>query len=64
MVKVFETLYAVSNVKTSIFQIKLLNDIALLLFIIYTFVKFEVSVSLPKSFYGPLDYEKALQLAN
>ena len=30
----------------------------------YSFIKFEVSVSLPKSFHGPLDYENVLQLAN
>ena len=40
----------------NIFQIKLLNDIC--------FIKFEVSVSLPKSFPGPFGYDNALQLAN
>ena len=37
MVKVFETLQMVSNVKMNIFQIKILNEITLLLFIIYSF---------------------------
>ena len=64
MVKVFETLYTVSNVKMNIFQIKLLNEITLLLFIFYSFIRFEVSVSLPKSFHGPFGYDNALQLAN
>ena len=62
MVNVFETLYTVSNVKMNIFQIKLLNEITLLLF--YSFIKFEVSVSLPKSFHGPFGYDNVLQLAN
>ena len=64
MVKVSETFYTVSNVKMNIFQIKLLNEITLLLFLIYSFIKFEVSVSLPKSFHGLLDSENVLQLAN
>ena len=64
MVKVSETLQTVSYVKMNIFQIKLLNEITLLLFLIYSFIKFEVSVSLPKSFHGPLDYDNVLQLAN
>ena len=64
MVKVFETLYTIWNVKINIFQIKLLNEITLRLFIIYSFIKFEVSVSLPKSFHDPLDYENVLQLAD
>ena len=59
-----ETFYTVSNVKMNIFQIKLLNEITLLLFLIYSFIKFEVLVSLPKSFHGLLDYENVLQLAN
>ena len=61
MVEVFET---VSNVKMNIFQIKLLNEITLLLFIFYSFIKFEVLVSLPESFHGPFGYDNALQLAN
>ena len=64
MVKVFETLHTVSNVKMNIFQIKLLNEITLLLFIFYSFIKFEVSVSLPKSSRGPFGNDNALQLAN
>ena len=64
MVKVFETLQTFSNVKMNIFQMKIFNKITLLLFIIYSFVKFKVLVSLPKSFHGPLSYENVLQLAN
>ena len=64
MVKVFETLYTASNVKMNIFQIKLLNEITLLLFTFYSFIKFEVSDILPKSFHGPLGYDNAVQLAN
>ena len=63
MVKVFETLQTVSNVKMNIFQMKIFNEITLLLFIIYSFIKFKVLVSLPKSFHGPLGSENALQLA-
>ena len=59
MVKVFETLQTISNVKMNIFQM-----ITVLLSIIYSFVKFKVLVSLPKSFHGPLDCDNALQLAN
>ena len=64
MVKVFETLQTVSNVKMNIFQMKIFNEITLLLFIIYSFNKFKVLVSLPKSFHGPLVCDNALQLAN
>ena len=64
MVKVFETLHTVSNVKMNIFQIKIFNEITLLLFIINNFIKFKVLVSLPKSVHGPLDNENVLQLAN
>ena len=64
MVKVFETLQTVSNVKMNIFQVKIFNEITLLLFIIYSFIKFKVSVSLPKNFHGPLVCDNALQLAN
>ena len=64
MVKVFETLQTVSNVKMNIFQMKIFNEITLLLFIIYSLVKFKVLVSLPKSFYGPLGLDNVLQLAN
>ena len=49
MVKVFETLQTVPNVKMNIFQIKIFLEITLLLFIIYSFIQFKVSVSLPKS---------------
>ena len=38
----------------NIFQIKIFNEIALLLFMIYSFIKFKVLVSLPKSIHGPL----------
>ena len=38
MVKVFETLQIVSNVKMIIFQMKKFNEITLLLFIIYSFI--------------------------
>ena len=64
MVKVFETLHTVSNVKMNIFQMKIFNEIALLLFILNSFIKFKILVSLPKSFHGPLGYENVLQLAN
>ena len=64
MVKVFENLQTVSNVKINIFQMKIFNDITLLLFIISGFITFKVLVSLPKRFHGPLDYENVLQLAN
>ena len=60
----FETLQTVSNVKMNIFQIKIFNEITLLLFIIYSFVKFIVLVSLPKSFNGPLGLDNVLHLAN
>ena len=50
MVKVFETLKIVPNIKMNIFQIKIFNKITLLLFIIYSFIKFKVLISLPKSF--------------
>ena len=64
MVKVFETLQTVSNVKMIIFQMKKINEITLLLFIIHSFINFKVLLSLPKSFHGPLDCENVLQLAN
>ena len=64
MVKVFKTLQIVSYVKMDIFQMKIYNEITLLLFIIYSFIKFEVLVSLPKSFHGPLCCDNVLQLAN
>ena len=38
----------------NIFQRKIFNEITLLLFMIYSFIKFKVLVSLPKSFLGPL----------
>ena len=40
--------------KMNIFQIKIFYEITLLLFMIYSFIKFKVLVSLPKSFHGPL----------
>ena len=64
MVKLFETLQTVSNVKMIIFQIKILNKITLLLFITYCFIKFKLLVSLPKSFNGSLGNENVLQLAS
>ena len=64
MVKVFKTLQTVSNVKINIFQMKIFLEITLLPFIIYSFIKFKVLLSLPKSFHGPLGCENALQVAN
>ena len=64
MVKVFETLQTVSNVKMIIIQMKKINEITLLLFIIHNFINFKVLLSLPKSFHGPLGCENVLQLAN
>ena len=64
MVKVFETLQTVSNVKMNICQIKIFNEITLLLFLIYSFIKFKVFVNLPKGFHGPLGGENVLQLVN
>ena len=64
MVKLFETLQTVSNVKMNICQIKIFNEITLLLFLIYSFIKFKVFVNLPKGFYDPLGCENVLQLAN
>ena len=55
MVKLFETLQTISNMKMNIFQIKIFNEIALLLFIIYSFINFKVLVSLPENVYGPLN---------
>ena len=43
---------------------KKFNEITLLLFIIYSFIKFKVLINLPKSFHGPLGCENVLQLAN
>ena len=64
MVKVFETLHTFSYMKMNIFQMKTFNEVTFLLFIIYSFIKLKVYVSLPKSFHGPLGYENVLQLAN
>ena len=64
MVKVFETLETVSNVKMNIFQMKIFCEISLFLFIICSFIKFKVIVSFPKSFHGPLGHKNVLQLAN
>ena len=46
MVKVFETLQTVSNVKMNIFKMNIFNEITLLLCIIYIFIKFKVLVHL------------------
>ena len=54
MVKLFETLQTISNMKMNIFQIKIFNEITLLLFIIDSFIKFKILVSLPKSFHDLL----------
>ena len=54
MVKLFETLQTISNMKMNIFQQKIFNEITLQLFMIYSFIKFKVLISLPKSFHGPL----------
>ena len=54
MVKLFETLQTISNMKMNIFQIKIFNEITLLLFMIYSFIKFKVLVSLDKSDHGSL----------
>ena len=64
MMKVFETLQTVSNVKMNIFQMKIFNEITLLLFKIYSFNKFKVLVSFPKMVHGPLVCDNVLQLAN
>ena len=64
MVKVFETSQTVSNVKMNIFQIKIFDKIILLQFKIYSFIKFKVLVSLPKSFHGPPGFKNVLQLVN
>ena len=60
MVKVFENLQTVSNVKMKNFQMKIFNEITLFLFIIYSFIKLKVLVSVPKSFDGPLCCDNAL----
>ena len=64
MVKLFETLHAVSNVKINSFQIKIFNEITLLLFIINRFTKYKLLLSLPKSINGPLGCDNVLQLVN
>ena len=64
IVKVFETSLTVSNVKINIFQMKIFDKIILLLFTIYSFIKFKVLVSLPKSFHGPFGFKNVLQLVN
>ena len=38
MVKLFETLQTISNVKMNIFQIKMFNEITLPIFMIYSFI--------------------------
>ena len=63
MMKLFETLQTISNVKMNTCQMKKFNETTLL-FIIYSFIKFKVLVSLPKNVCGPLDYENTLQLVN
>ena len=60
MMKLFEALHTVSNVKINIFQKQNFNEITLLLFIIYSFIKFKVFVNLFKSFHGPLGSENLL----
>ena len=47
--KSFESLQTVSNAKMNIFQMKIFNEITLILFIIYSFIKFKVLASIPKS---------------
>ena len=64
MVKLFEILHTVSNVKINIFQIKIFNEITLLLLLIYSFIKFKLLLSLTKSFNGPLGCDNVLQLVN
>ena len=54
IVKLFETLHTVSDVKINIFQIKTFNEITLVVFIIYSFIKFKFLLSFHKSFNGPL----------
>ena len=60
MVIVFKTSHTVLNVKINIFQMKIFDMITFFLFVIYSFIKFKVLVSLPKSFHGPLGYENVL----
>ena len=50
--------------KMNRFQMKMFREITLLLFIIYSFIKFKELIHLPESFHGPLGYENALQLAS
>ena len=45
--EIFKTLQTVSNVKMNIFQMKIFNWIIILLFVIYSFIKSKVFVSLP-----------------
>ena len=54
MVKLFESLQTISNMKMNIFQIKIFNEIILLLLMIDSFITFKILVSLPKNFHGPL----------
>ena len=60
----FLKLYTISNMKINIFQIKIFNEITLLVFVIYSFIKFKVLVSLPKGFNGLLSCGNVLQLVN
>ena len=53
MVKLFETLQTISNMKMNIFQIKTFNEITFLIFMIYSFIKFKVLLCLPKGFLDP-----------
>ena len=64
MVNVFETLQTLLTVKMNIFQMKISNEITLLLILICSFIKFKVFISLPTSFHGPLSYKNALQSVN
>ena len=50
MLKLIETLHIVSSVKKNIFQVKIFEEIALFLFVIYSFIKFKLLLNLPKSF--------------
>ena len=50
MVKIFEILQTVSNVKMNIFQIKILNEFTLLLFKIYSLIKFDQIWKFPYKF--------------
>ena len=44
-------------------QINIFDEINLLLTIIYSFTKFKVLLSIPKSLTGPDDHKKVMQMA-